>query len=282
MANVAGAQEVVLSTSGGLGEADTSGVMHERHSARRRQHVQRHVFASGANGAMQGSNYTQALKDQGLRTPSELLKVCDFNPMGGGPIIRDKLWFYLTYRDVGRGQHGSGHVGQQERRQPERVDRRFRQEPAGVQRRARTGTGSAASRGRRRRATRLIVYWSEQRNASGKVGGGTATQTRRSDGPTIFYNPSHIQQATWSSPVTSRVLLEAGWGTTRRGTATRRRGWTARTTTAMIRTQEQGGEIPDLISRMPGGTGGGFNHHLIGTLAANRGVGVVCHAARTA
>ena len=50
---------------------------------------------------MQGSNYTQALKDQGLTAPSELLKVYDVNPMGGGRIIRDKLWFYLTYREWG-------------------------------------------------------------------------------------------------------------------------------------------------------------------------------------
>ena len=50
---------------------------------------------------MQGSNYTQALKDQGLKTPSELLKLYDVNPMGGGRIIRDRLWFYLTYREVG-------------------------------------------------------------------------------------------------------------------------------------------------------------------------------------
>ena len=55
---------------------------------------------SGANGSMQGSNYTQALKDAGLRSPQELIKVCEFNPMGGGRIVRDKLWFYLTLSRV--------------------------------------------------------------------------------------------------------------------------------------------------------------------------------------
>ena len=48
---------------------------------------------------MQSSNYTQALKDAGLRSPSELIKVWEVNPMGGGRIVRDKLWFYLTYRE---------------------------------------------------------------------------------------------------------------------------------------------------------------------------------------
>ena len=43
---------------------------------------------------MQGSNYTDALKAAGLRSPQELNKVWEVNPMAGGPIIRDKLWFY--------------------------------------------------------------------------------------------------------------------------------------------------------------------------------------------
>ena len=58
------------------------------------------LFFSGANGGMQGSNYTDELKAAGLRSPQELNKVWEFNPMGGGRIIRDKLWFYLTYREV--------------------------------------------------------------------------------------------------------------------------------------------------------------------------------------
>ncbi len=47
---------------------------------------------------MQGSNYTQALKDRGLIAPSRILKVFDINPMGGGRIVRDRLWFYVTGR----------------------------------------------------------------------------------------------------------------------------------------------------------------------------------------
>src|SRR5256885_1524211 len=58
------------------------------------------VVFSGANGSMQGSNYTQRLQDAGLKTPSELLKVYDISPMGGGRIVRDKLWFYLTFRQT--------------------------------------------------------------------------------------------------------------------------------------------------------------------------------------
>jgi len=97
---VAGSQEVVLTTSGGLGEAETAGVILNVIPRDGGNTFSGTFFMSGANGSMQGSNYTQELKDAGLRSPQELRKVLEFNPMGGGRIVRDKLWFYLTYREV--------------------------------------------------------------------------------------------------------------------------------------------------------------------------------------
>src|SRR5438034_227643 len=86
--NVAGAQEVVLSTSGGLGEAETAGVILNVIPRDGGNTFSGQFSANGANGSMQGSNYTDSLKAQGLKTPSQLLKVYDVNPMGGGRIIR--------------------------------------------------------------------------------------------------------------------------------------------------------------------------------------------------
>jgi len=70
------------------------------------------MFYSGANGAMQGSNYSTGTRDaSGACTPAESLycrglvtqpgalkSVYDFNPGYGGPIKKDKLWFFLTAR----------------------------------------------------------------------------------------------------------------------------------------------------------------------------------------
>ena len=132
--NVAGAQEVVLSTSGGLGEAETSGRDSERHSARRQQQLQRPGQLLRLERRDAGQQLHAGAEGRGPREPPELKSVYDINPMGGGRIIRDKLWFYLTYRQTGGGAHGPGHVVQQERGQPECLDGRFRSEPAGVQR----------------------------------------------------------------------------------------------------------------------------------------------------
>jgi len=99
--NTVSAQEVVVTTSGGLGEAVTSGVILNVIPRDGSNTYSGSFIFSGANGSMQGSNYTQRLIDAGLKTPSSLLSVYDVSPMGGGRIIRDKLWFYLTYRQTG-------------------------------------------------------------------------------------------------------------------------------------------------------------------------------------
>src|SRR5689334_21848899 len=69
VSNVAGAQETVLTTSGGLGEAETGGVMLNIIPRDGCNTFSGTVFLSGANGVLQGSNYTDALKAAGLRSP---------------------------------------------------------------------------------------------------------------------------------------------------------------------------------------------------------------------
>ena len=56
------------------------------------------VYYTYVNGAMQSSNFTQELKDQGLRTPNDIKTNWDINPSFGGPIRRDRLWFFFSAR----------------------------------------------------------------------------------------------------------------------------------------------------------------------------------------
>ena len=50
---------------------------------------------------MVGDNYSQALKDAGLSVPGTLLKLWDVNGGIGGPIRKDRLWYFLNVRDEG-------------------------------------------------------------------------------------------------------------------------------------------------------------------------------------
>jgi hypothetical protein len=59
------------------------------------------VFAGIATDGMQGDNVTQELRDRGLRTPSAIRKLWEINPGLGGPIARDKVWFFGAYKYTG-------------------------------------------------------------------------------------------------------------------------------------------------------------------------------------
>ena len=50
---------------------------------------------------MIGSNFTPALEARGLSTPGVTRKVWDFNLGIGGPIVKDRLWYYANLRDEG-------------------------------------------------------------------------------------------------------------------------------------------------------------------------------------
>ena len=60
------------------------------------------VILNGTNGALQQNNLNDELRAQGVTTPQENKVIWDFNPGGGGPIARNKLWFYAAYRWWGR------------------------------------------------------------------------------------------------------------------------------------------------------------------------------------
>jgi len=56
------------------------------------------VYGDISRRALTSNNLTPALRARGLTNVPEMLHVSDFNPGLGGPIKRDKLWFYGAYR----------------------------------------------------------------------------------------------------------------------------------------------------------------------------------------
>ena len=268
VANVAGAQEIVLTTSGGLGEAETAGVVLNIIPRDGGNTFSGSFVWSGANDAMQGSNYTQRLKDAGLRSPAELIKVWEVNPMGGGPIRRDRLWFYLTYREVYSENTVPGMFFNKNAGDPTKWTVDFdRSRPAFQDQRTRMAVARVTWQVTPR--NKVSLNHSEQYDVGRFNGGGTATRTPEAEGIRL-YTPGHIQQVSWSSPYTNRLLFEAGWGnylSRYANFAPRRDGSHV---PGMISVLEQGGEIPGLTYRLDAPLGGGYQRHQIGTVAQVR------------
>ncbi len=95
---VGNSQEVVFSLSGGLGEATTGGPQLNIIGKQGGNMFTGSFFVSGSGSAFVGSNLSAAQQAQGLSVPLVPLKLWDINPSGGGPIVKDKLWFFGTYR----------------------------------------------------------------------------------------------------------------------------------------------------------------------------------------
>jgi hypothetical protein len=272
MPQVAAAQEVVMTISGGLAESETSGVIFNAVPREGANRFTGQFNYAGANGSMQGSNYTQELQNAGLRAPFELINVYDAGGMYGGRIKRDKLWFYGVYRQVGGERTVPGMFYNKNAGNPNSwvvdLDRSKQAFNNSLERQATIRlTWQATPR------NKFNFHWSEQYNdANYGLGGGTATVTPEASSR-VLYIPSRQPHATWQSPITGKLLAEAGWGMYQARYRFGMRNDGSHNPT-MIQRLEQGAAetgIPGLISRMPRAPGqGGFTHSLIGNLASLR------------
>jgi hypothetical protein len=206
------------------------------------------VFATGATGAFQQDNLSPDLVARGLTEPDTLKLTYDVNPTGGGPIIRDKLWFY----SAARFQSNQAYIGGIFANRNAGDATRWTYEPdpdhSGV-----FAIVQQSANGR--------VTW--QPSPRHKFSGFVEKQWRRWDegnvtrAPEAFsrfrFTQNQLAIGSWSSPLTGRVLLEA------RG-AYHAEDWVniggddlLANNRALIPVLEQGGAYPGLMYRAKNG-----------------------------
>ena len=250
VADVGNAQEITFTTSGGMGEAEVGGPVMSVVPRTGGNTLRGSFFATGANEAMQGDN-TKALVEAGaLTAPVPLTKIWDVNGSFGGPIKRDTLWYYFGIRSQGNRKYVPNMYLNANAGDPNAwtyvADTNRRAIDGGNWRNANLRlTWQATAR------NKFNIFWDEQYVCSsgcigGSVTGGTSTTSPEAHQPTDAY-PSHVQQLTWRSPITNRMLLEAGFGTYLAQ-------WGGKEppgnrTRDLIRVQEQAGAIPNMNYR---------------------------------
>lgn len=211
VADVGHAQEIVFSTSGGLGEAEVGGPVMSLIPSTGANVIKGSFFANGATSAMQGSNYTQALKDAGLRAPQQLIKLWDVNGAFGGPLVKDRLWYYAAARRQGNERYVTGMFYNQNAGNPAAwtyvADENRQAINQGTWR-----NGSVRMTVQPTSKNKLNLFWDEQRVCLDCELGGSPTTSPEAAAST-WGHPTRVQQITWTSPASTRVLLEAGFGT---------------------------------------------------------------------
>ena len=217
-ADIGNATEVTVQTAGGLGENETGGVQMNIVPKQGGNTTSGLVAASGFSGGMQSNNYSQDLISRGAGTPNPTYHVYDVSAGLGGPIKKDSLWYFMNVREQGSRRNilnvyynnNAGNANAwlyaPDFNRPGLFDRQWENYTPRI-------TWQASAR------NKFSFSWDEQpvcRTCTGTAslsGSPSPTTAPEADGHGEF-SPQRVQTGRWTSPVTNRLLLEAGMGNT--------------------------------------------------------------------
>ena len=222
--------EVQVTIAGGLGETDRGGPAFNLVPKTGGNKFSGTGFLSTAGKWSQGNNLNDTLRSYGLTDVPALIKNWDTNLALGGPIVKDRLWFFNNIRSYGNHQDIPGLFGNKNAGDPTkwtylRDDSLKARSAAAKMIEAIRLTGQATAR------NKVGFYLDYQRVCNGSAYEKGAEQCRdRGDdwvalgsvgagffgalapeSGNVWDNREKITQFTWSSPATSRLLFEAGF-----------------------------------------------------------------------
>src|SRR6267142_1782840 len=175
IADVGNAQEVTFTTAGGLGESETAG----------------------------------------LAAPTPLSNVYDVNGSFGGPIKQDKVWYFLNARTQGSTKViANVYYNQNAGDQTQWLYSPDLSRPAYNDRTSENVSGRVTWQISTR--NKVGAFWDEQANCRTCTGLTTGITDPARVAPEARglsqTKPLRVTQVTWSSPLTNKLLLDAGWG----------------------------------------------------------------------
>jgi hypothetical protein len=211
--DVGNSQEISFTTSGGLGESETAGLVMNIVPKTGGNALQGSLFYSGSGRNLQADN----TEGTGLAGAIPLTKVYDLNAAVGGPLKQDRVWYFATARTQGSTRANANqfynlNAGDATKwlyapdlGKPGFSDRTWENISGRL-------TWQVTQR------NKVGAFWDEQwvcRKCEGNTIGITtpAVVSPEANGPGQTL-PLRVPQVTWSSPLTNRLLLEAGFGGT--------------------------------------------------------------------
>jgi hypothetical protein len=227
-------QEIVLTASGGLGEAEVGGPTLNILPREGGNTTSGQLYLAVVTPGMVGSNYTDELRDRGLSTPGAFKNLWDYNLGIGGPILQDRLWYFGQLRMEGYKNTVPGMFANQNAGNPNSwsyVPDRSRpaHQAASFNIAALRLTSQLTQR------NKISISWDEQRPCEGAAFSTDAEACRHSEPDEIIcagasptpacsatnapetgayrHFGQRVQQGRWTSPFSNRLLLEAGLGT---------------------------------------------------------------------
>lgn len=154
--------------------------------------------------SLQTDNLTDDLRARGLTVGNRVDKIWDLNPAVGGPIRRDKLWFFASYRYWGLNDRVAGLFYNSDIKSVVYKPDLTRQ---AIDDTWNTHEGLRLT-WQVNQKNKLSLYASDGHRCQCHV---SITSILSPEAAQHQENPLiHLGQATWTSPMTSRLLIEAG------------------------------------------------------------------------
>ncbi|MEQ1896884.1 MAG: carboxypeptidase regulatory-like domain-containing protein [Vicinamibacterales bacterium] len=202
--NVAAIQETTLETAGMSAEADTGGVQVNYVPKEGGNAFKYYLAGNFANNAMQSTNLSAEHKARGLTTASSIDKIYDIGGGVGGPIKKDKIWFYTAHRTWGTQEFQPGAFFNKsanplfydaDTSKPAYTDTYIRDHSVRI-------TWQLSQK------NKIAWYESTQKNCFCYLGVSSAASPEAVT--TLHFDPLYLSQVTWSNPASNRLLLDAG------------------------------------------------------------------------
>ncbi len=199
--NEAQTQEMAIQVTGGSAENQLSGVLVNRIPRTGGNSFSGDALFLFANDKLQAQNLDPALQARGLTTGAKLYQDYDINYSGGGPIVKDKLWFFASGRNYAYNNYVAGAFNPDGSAAID--DNDVKAFPARL-----TSQLSAKNR-----VTAMFDWANKVRGHRNLAANVTPAASIRQGQPA-----EHILQAKWTSTMTSHLLFETGYTQSYNGT----------------------------------------------------------------
>ena len=204
IADIGNAQEVTFTLSGSLGESETGGTTINLIPRTGGNRYAGNFFTGYSSGGFYGKNNESRPSGFQNRLDYEY----DVNGSYGGPIVRDRLWFYgsmrrqerssllySNFRNINEGIFGANYRVN--------IDEQVIQDDL-YQNASMRLTVQATQR------DKFNLFWDEQYTCETPCHGTAGGVSMEAQGSVLTY-PLHLGQVSWTNPLTNKILLEAAF-----------------------------------------------------------------------
>ncbi len=195
--NEAQTEEIAVQVSPGSAENQLSGVLVNRIPRSGSNNLEVEFLANFANTDLQSNNLDEDVMARGLTVPAKLYRQYDINYTLAGPLVKDRLWFFVSGRNWAYNNYVGGALNADGTQAVD--DNNIKAFPVRL----------TAQVTRNNKVTAMF-NWSEKIRGHANLSATVAPEASL----TQSQPAQHIAQAKWTSTLSNRLLLEAGYNQT--------------------------------------------------------------------